>query len=306
MPMQPVLFSVAGQTISSLGLFLVLALLAGLFVIWRLINFYDLDKDKTIDIVILTFVAALISARVYFILFHPAEFNTLAKVALFNRYPGLSFWGGLFGGILALWYLAYRNKYKFWQLADYLIVASFLAISITSLGCLLGSCQYGLPSNLFFAVRQIGLIERRFPLQLLESILFLTFFFYLWKKVIRFHFNGQIASKGLIWLGILKFLLEFLRGDSQKIVGAFGLGHIYSAAVLALGIYAYYTQSTRRLVDDLGFIISLISRANRRKLIVSKLKKSWYNFMVDWKLRVTKFGKKLPRRLNVKANPKEF
>lgn len=303
--MQPVLFTVGQQTISSLGLFLVFALLSGLFVIWRLILLYELDKDKIIDLVIITFAAGLISSRIYFVLFHYSEFNTLAKIVFFNRYPGLSFWGGLFGGMLALSYLAFRSKVKFWQLADYLIVVLFLAVSITSLGCLFGSCQYGLPSD-FLGVRQVGLIDKRFPLQIVEALIFFIGFLYLWKRVVKFHFDGQIASKGLICFGVIKFFLEFFRGDSQKIVGFFALGHLYSLAVLTLGFYAYYTQSTKRLTDDLRFLFKLIKSSDKRKMVISKLRKSCYNHLVNWKIKTAKFGKKLPRRLNVKANPEEF
>lgn len=304
--MQPVLFNVGQQTISSLGLFLVISAVASLFVIWRLILIYELDKDKTIDLAIITFIGGLVFSRAYFVLFHYPDFNSPTKIFFFNRYPGLSFWGGFFGALVVLGYFCYRNKHKFWQMMDYLITALFLGISISSLGCLLGSCQYGLPSNAFFAVRQVGLIDKRFPLQIIEAIVFFVAFSHLWKKVIKFHFDGQIAAKGLMWLGVLKFILEFLRGDSQRIAGFFMLGHLYSLAVFALGVYAYYTQSTRRLSDDWLFVTSLTYKPDRRKMVLLKIKKNCYNLMVDWKLRTAKFGRKLPRRLNVKANPKEF
>src|SRR5258708_17707733 len=177
--MQPVLLTLGGQPISSFGLFLLLSFLASSYFIWRVVRAYELDEERAIDLLLLTFSGGLIGARVYFVLLHLNQFDTLSKIVLINRYPGLSFWGGFLVGFLVLKFFAARFKLAFWQLADFALIGLLIGLSISSLGCLLGSCQYGLPSNLPFAVTQVGLIGKRFPLQIIEALVYLVIFYYL-------------------------------------------------------------------------------------------------------------------------------
>jgi len=138
--MLPILFTIGSWPVSSFGLFLVAALFAASFVIWRLTKVYDFDGEQVIDIILLTFFGALIFARIYFIVTHPSLFeeNGFLKMILINRYPGLSFWGGFIGGMISLIFVVRNFKLNFWQIADFATVGLLLGLSIGSLGCFLG------------------------------------------------------------------------------------------------------------------------------------------------------------------------
>jgi phosphatidylglycerol---prolipoprotein diacylglyceryl transferase len=229
---KPVLISLAGFPISSFGVFLSISIVLALFFIWRIIRVYELDEEKVIDLFILTVLSGFVFSRLYFVLFHPNQFVELGRIFLINRYPGLPFWGGFLGGVLVLKLLSKRYRMNFWQIADFAVVGLFIAMAITSLGCLLGACQYGVLSSSPFAVAQAGIIGKRFPLQIIESLVFFVGFLYLSANALRFHFFGQIFSQGLIYLGISKFILEFFRGDTQTLYGPISctgqsLGAIY-------------------------------------------------------------------------------
>ena len=90
-----------------------------------------------------------------------------------------------------------RLKLRVWQVADLITVGFFIAWSIGSIGCFLGSCEYGVESNLFFAVSQSGVIGQRFPIQIIQSLMALVAFWYIWKSIIKFHFDGQIVGNEL-------------------------------------------------------------------------------------------------------------
>jgi phosphatidylglycerol---prolipoprotein diacylglyceryl transferase len=304
--MLPVLFTIGKQSISSFGLFLLLAFIAGAFVIWRLIKIYELDEEKTIDLIILTSVGGLIFARVYFILFHLTDFNTWDKILLINKYPGLSFWGAIIGSILTLKLFSHKMKINFYQAADIGIIGVFTGLILSSIGCLLGSCEYGQISNLPVAVNQIGLIGQRFPLQIISAVLCLIFAIYLWRQSLRFHFNGQILAKGLILLGLMKFSLEFYRGDRQIIWNGLSLGFLWSLLLVVLGIKIYYHQSRKSFVADLKYALSIFYKANRRRNFVLKLSRELYNFRVNLKFAISKRHKKVLKDLNVKTTPPQI
>lgn len=304
--MFPTLFSLGPVSISSFGIFLLVSLLASSYVIWRIIKVYEIDEEKTIDFIFISFLGSLLFARLYFVLFNLEQFDSIYKVLLFNKYPGMSFWGGLIGGIAILKLASVRLKINFWQVADFAIVGLFIGLSVSSLGCLFGGCQYGQVSNLPIAVTQVGQVGPRFPLQVIEAGLFFIGFLMLWKAVMRFHFAGKIATKGLIYLGFIKLILEFFRADRQQVYLGVSMGHILSVLFIAMGIFFYYNRARRSVFSDLRLVFRTIFERNKRKQAVSKFRKSWYNLRVSWKFNFQRFKRRLSKNLNVKSNPAKF
>lgn len=304
--MLPVLFTVSGFSVSTFGVFLLLSILVATYLIWKLGMIEELNVERILDIVLISLIGGFIGARAYYILFHLPEFNSFWKVILINKYPGLSFWGGLIGGYIALKLISNRFKINFWQVLDLAIIGVFIAIPITSIGCLLSSCQVGLPTNSFLGVSQIGYLGKRFPLQIFEALLFILFFYSLWKKSLKFHPFGYIAYKGLLILGVLKFILEFLRGDTQKLLGPLTLGHLWALILFSFGVIIYHRLTKKTLTQDLKFITSLFTNSGKRKLVVSRIYRNWYNLFVSLKFSIQRWPKKMAKLLNIKSNPQRF
>jgi phosphatidylglycerol---prolipoprotein diacylglyceryl transferase len=117
--MLPVLLALGPITVSSFGFFLALAFLWGTFLVWRLARAWDLDGEKTLDLVLLTFFGGVVGARLFFISLNFDFFSEdFFRIILITKYPGLSFWGGLLGGWLTLAFMAKRLKQDLWQVAD--------------------------------------------------------------------------------------------------------------------------------------------------------------------------------------------
>lgn len=305
--MYPILLSLGPIKISSFGVFLVLGILAAVYFIWKLAKTYDIGEEKILDLAILTFFGGVIGARLYFIAWHFDAFANFGKILLINRYPGLSFWGGLFGGLLTLYLLTKKFKLNFWQIADFAAIGFLAGLILGDLGCFLGGCFYGVPSNLPFATPIIGVIGRRFPIAIIESLILLAFFSSFWKQSIRFHFFGKIFAFSLMLIGIVKSITQIYRGDIRP------WENIFPIILFAFGATVYYLRSKRRLSADLKFVVSIFTTRKNQELVLSSLKKSCYNTKVNWKIRLDKFTtnfsslpKILKRRFNVKSTPKNF
>ncbi|MBI2595165.1 prolipoprotein diacylglyceryl transferase [Candidatus Daviesbacteria bacterium] len=303
--MKPVLFSVGALSISSFGFFLLIACGVGVYIIWRIVRVYDLDEEKSLDLIILTIAGGLIVSRLYFVLFHIEQFDSVIKIILVNRYPGFSFWGAFFGAFGIFRVLCARFKLNFWQMADLVMPGVFLGISVATLGCLLGSCEYGLVTNAPFAIIQAGLVDKRFPVQVVESLLFFLGFLYLWKGALRFHRFGAITAEGLMLIGIFKFMLEFFYGSRQQF-GVFSAGLVYSVLLIISALWVYYFTNKRSPLADLKMLKVLAQRSDKRHELVSKIGKNWYNLKVDFKVTFQKAKKGLLKLLNVRANPQKF
>lgn len=308
--MLPVLFSIGPISISSFGFFLALGFLYGALLVWRLARAWDLEEEEILDLVLLVFFGGLIGARVYFVLLHPSFFDDLFKAFLITKYPGFSFWGALLGGWLSLFYFTRRFKLNFWQIADIAVVGFLGGLILGDIGCLLGSCSVGVRSESFLAVNMVGVIGKRFPTPALEALLLIMILRSLWPKATHFHIAGQILSWGLIYLGLVKFILEFFRQEQ-------GAGYIFSLVLSTLGVAVFYKISKRSPLADLRQFISntirFITENQFRNVVLSNTSKGWYNYFssvalsqqVSW-TKLGKFLNKFLKKIHVKPTPKDF
>lgn len=295
--MLPVLFSIGPILVSSFGFFLALGFLLGTFLIWRLARAWDLDEEKILDLSLLTFFGGLIGARLYFALEHFDLFSTdLIKIALITKYPGLSFWGAFLGGYLTLSFFIKRFKLELESILDIVAVGFLGGLVLGSLGCFLGGCGVGSESNLFIAVNQVGFVGKRFPIQLIEGLIFLIILWKIWPKAIHFHTPGKIFSLTLIWVGVVKFLAEFFKMGS-------GTGYFLSLILLTLGITFFYRITKRSFRSDINSFIKssmrMITDSQFRGLILQKVIKGWYNQLAQTSWKIKRLSKFL-RRMNVK------
>jgi phosphatidylglycerol---prolipoprotein diacylglyceryl transferase len=304
--MFPTVFSTSKFTLSSFGLFLILGLILMTFAIWKISRAYEVDEEKSLDLLLLSLVGAFLSARVLYILLNFQAFDSFFKWILINKYPGLSFWGAILGGFLIMRIFYRKFKLNFWQVADFFIVGLFVAATLGSIGCFLGACDSGVPSNLFLAVDQVGLLGRRFPIQIVEFFIFLFLFVSFYKQVLRFHFNGQILAKGLIALGITKFVLwTFISRDSaSEIDQVFNL--LTPLLCVILGTFIYYKKSKKSFKKDFIFLMTFLFNPTYRKVVVLHLQRSWYNLSIKVRLKFLGFKKNWQRKLNIKPNPTKF
>lgn len=310
--MYPVLFHLGPLTVSSFGFFLSLAVLFAVFISWRLAKAYDLNLEKVIDLAIFTFLGGIVFARIFFVIFNWSffGFDNLSKIFLINLFPGFSFWGGLMGGIFVLWLFSKRFKLVFWQITDFAAVSFLLGLAISDIGCFLGGCYIGASSQSFLALPVVGIIGKRLPISLFESLILFFVFFYLFKQVIKFHFAGKILALSLIYLGLIKFILQFFR-DTQGREGL--ISYFLSFGLIISGIFVFYLRSKRNIVEDLRNLAQTPFSFKKRQTVVSSLKKTWYNKRVSWKIKLSRirkflgnFPRILKRRLNVKSTPKDI
>src|SRR3989344_792405 len=295
--MLPVLLSLGSIPVSSFGVFLALGFLVGVFLIWRLSRAWDLDEENILDLILLTFLGGLVGARLYFGLENLSFFaaNPL-KIILINKQPGFSFWGAILGGWLTLYAFARTKKVDFWLVADIASVGFLGGLILADLGCFLGGCDIGIQSRLPLAVNMVGAIGKRFPTQLLEALLLLIVLLRIWSTAIHFHPRGKIISLSLIYIGIIKFLMEPLKQQHNE-------GVFLSAVLFFLGMTIFYRSSKRNAVTDFknaGFqVYKLVTNSESRTFALDRFKKYCYNqkTSVAWKLR--NFKKTL-RRFNVR------
>ena len=147
---------------------------------------------------------------------------------------GLVFYGGLLGGIFGALIGAKIAKCPLQKL-DYCIVPLIpFGHAVGRIGCHFAGCCYGCAYDGLFSVSYVHVDHPCFPIQLLESlanVLLGAFLLRLSKKSQR---SNWLLQYYLISYAILRFLLEFLRGDAER--GMFGETSISQWASIMLVI----------------------------------------------------------------------
>ncbi len=154
-----------------------------------------------------------------------------AKVTLNNI--GLTSYGGALGLVLAS--LIFEKIYPLEKLLiKYSILALPLIYGIAKIGCFFSGCCYGIPYNGIFSVIYIdGLNIPLFPIQLLETVSFITIFFVLNKL----RNKDNIIYISLVIMSLLKFTLDFLRYDHLRTM--ITINQIISVIVFIIGLILF-------------------------------------------------------------------
>lgn len=220
--MLPVLFSIGPITIYTFGFLLAVGFLLASFLTWRRLRDSGFDEEKIIDFLLGLTLSAFVFARLGFILTHWSTFGfSLARWVLLGRFPGLSFWGAILGGIFALIWFCQKNRWEFWRVADE-IIFGFLPFGVLiQLGCFFDGCSLGIPTSMPWGMFFPGDFIRRQPVSLFAAFIF----FLIWVLLLRVERHWRTwdwyksSAEGFISLSFLglafltSFLLAFLEEE---------------------------------------------------------------------------------------------
>lgn len=253
--MFPELITIGGFTIYTYGVVLAIAYLTAIWLsVWRA-GRVGIDRKVMIDAAIIILIAAIVGAKLFYVLGHLDEMISNPGRLIDSLRAGGVFQGGLILATIAgLWYLI-RKKQPIWQFADVIAPSIALGQAIGRVGCFAAGCCYGLtcdPSQVPWAVTfPAGSIAAPpgiplHPTQLYELVLdlvvfaLLTFF---WK---RRRFAGQIFWSYVVLYSIVRGgVVEWFRGDHGRIfLGMTGQQWI-SVFTLIVGVIMYFWLSSR-------------------------------------------------------------
>jgi phosphatidylglycerol---prolipoprotein diacylglyceryl transferase len=260
---RPTLFHLGHFPVHSYGSMIAIGVVIGVAVAVRRGRRIGFDSGDVLDLTFYAVIIGLVGARLLYVLMHASEYARLCAGTAAPRAWGqwlsdcaqpLRFWQGglvfLGGGILAAVsciYFARRKKLAFGDVADVLAPSVSIAHVFGRLGCFMVGCCYGKPwaAGVQFPEGSVAYSEwltRRglvmgvpstpglHPTQLYESIgeaCIFVFLTWLWR---RRRFPGAVALSYAIGYGIVRFLVEILRGDDLRAfvmqVRSPGLAHL--------------------------------------------------------------------------------
>jgi prolipoprotein diacylglyceryl transferase len=264
-------------TIPTFGLMVAAALLVSAYVLQadfdrrrgqlEKIPRYQGQKDEGFLIIGIAGIAGLLGARLYHVLESPAEFFANPWPQLLSRY-GFAWFGGFFGGFVALLFLARWLKIPFLEFLDICSPASCVGYAVGRIGCLLsGDGDYGMPTSLpwgmSFPNGVVPTDQRVHPTPLYEFFIWLAIAAFLWnmgtKSLRGPKAKGEIFVNYLILTGIARFLIEFIRINPRSFLGmsnaqVASLASIIAGAVLLWRIKSHFhaLKKEHRIVEHIA------------------------------------------------------
>jgi phosphatidylglycerol:prolipoprotein diacylglycerol transferase len=237
--MHPILLKIGPITIYSYGVMIALGIITGLFLARRQARQEEIDPDKIIDISFYLLIAALIGARLMFVLMNFKEYiaDPLAILKIWEG--GLVFYGGLVPAVVVgIWYIK-RLGLPLWQVADILAPSLAIGHAMGRIGCFFAGCCYGGVCDLPWAVTFTdprSLAPQGVPLhpsQLYSSLSLFALFAFLILLRKKKTFHGELFWTYILCYAIGRFLLEFLRDDLR---GGFLGGVLSPAQVIGIPV----------------------------------------------------------------------
>ncbi len=229
--MYPVLFDLdlgrLGQfTIGTYGLFYALGFLLALRVGVHYARREGLPTSRIIDLGILTLIAGFVGAKVLLYLLHFGYYMENPQEILRSLRSAGVFYGGFALALLTAFVYLRRHALPFGRVAD--IAAPSLAAgqAVGRLGCFFAGCCFGQVCDLPWAVTftnaraseltDVPLFVRLHPTQLYHALADIALLGITAYAMRRRRFDGQVFWIYVLVYAILRFVVEFFRGDAAR------------------------------------------------------------------------------------------
>ena len=240
------LFRIGEFEVTSFGVLVAVAAMVGLLLFDRERRRSGLP-DRVLDAGMVGIVGGLAGAKLAWAVEHAGAQG--AFLELFLSRGGLSWFGGLIGGLAAGVLVLRSRRIPIVPVLAAATPALALAHAIGRAGCFLVGDDYGLPSDLPWAVAfPDGLPPTTTPVhptQLYEMAALLPGAWILqrWRRQGRP--DAFILGAYFIGAGALRFFIEFLR-LREPLVGPFAVAHVLSLAAVGLGVVLLYSEGSRK------------------------------------------------------------
>lgn len=204
------------------GLFFYLGIIFAAIFAFGICKRRDLPAYEVAYSAVYIMIGAIIGSKLLFVLVsykQIAAYDLSLEAIIKGRFV---FYGGLLGGVIGLIIYTKQYKLEFLRFADVFATVVPLGHAFGRIGCYFAGCCYGLPYNgplSCIYTETVGLTPLNiplFPIQLLEAICLLTIFGLLLFIYFKYKKCGLVTSVYLLAYSLLRFIIEFFRGDVER------------------------------------------------------------------------------------------
>jgi phosphatidylglycerol:prolipoprotein diacylglycerol transferase len=273
--MFPVLFRIGSFTVTSFGVMIALAFVAGGMAMARELRRTGQDPEHAWDLCGWAAIFGILGAKIYYLFLHFPETRADPVHAILSR-SGLVWYGGFILAALAVLWRLRRLKLPVLTFADGAGISLAIGYAVGRIGCFLVGDDYGGPTNLPWGVafpngappstagnlRAFGVhvpagvadstVMTVHPTQVYETLMSFAIFLLLLRLRPKFVTPGQIFFIWLALAGVERFVVEIFRAKDDRLLGPFSIAQLISFLIVAVGVAGFAAVARRRATQPAG------------------------------------------------------
>lgn len=248
----PVAFELGTLDIRWYGIIISIALLLGTILSIGEAKKQGIEEDFMLDLYIRMIPAAIIGARLYYVIFSWEYYKDNLLMIFSTRSGGIAIHGAVLGGLLISLIFIKRHQISFWKLADIIAPYLILGQAIGRWGNFMNQEAHGGLVSKEFISKFPDFIENQMyingnyyhPTFLYESIWnSLVFIVLIVLRRKPYIIKGDIFSLYIISYSIGRFFIEGMRTDSLML-GTVRIAQLMSVLLIGLGAFLIYKRHT--------------------------------------------------------------
>ncbi len=250
--MDPILVHLGPFALSWHSLFIVVGIVAGVWLTTSLVTKAGLSADMFYSMVIWAIPGGILGARLVHVIDYWDLYSSNPGSILAFWEGGLALWGGILGGTLTAVIYARIKGFKLAGYADPAALGLLLAQAIGRIGDIINGEHISRGTNLSWGITythpgspSFGLPPTH-PAVAYELIMDLLILGILWKLLGRVKPDGSIFLLYLVTYSVGRFFLSFLRLDSNTVLLGLNQPQWLSLIVLAIAIPLLLLQQSSR------------------------------------------------------------
>ena len=251
-------FTVGNMEIPLYGIFFYCGVLAAAAAAYFLCSRVPMARFDLVGSAIYVMIGAIAGAK---LLFLAVSFRTILALHLPLEAilkGGFVFYGGLLGGAAGLWIYTRQYRLPFPDFGDLYAVVLPLGHAFGRVGCFFAGCCYGIPYDGCFSYTyhasagSVPLGVPLLPVQLMEAALLLLLFgLQLWLFCRFPRRRGMAALVYATVYPVLRFTLEFLRGDTERgSLWGLSLSQWISLGLFSVSVFCRILQIRKKSIQD--------------------------------------------------------
>ncbi len=251
--MYPTLFRIGDISVSSFSVMVLMAFLIAYVVSESEFKRKGINSNLTDLLLIACVIGGLGGAKLLF-LYQQVPITDFMSDPVRYLASGFTFFGGLIGALVLIWLVTQMKRISFLAVTDTIAPVLVLAYAVGRIGCFLVGDDYGIPSNLPWAVSfpngSPPTYETVHPTQVYDTISMTIVFMYLWSIRKKNYPAGRMSAITFIILGAQRFLVEFLRTTTPSFIPGLSQSQVISIGLIVLGLVMLYKIKSRPVTAE--------------------------------------------------------
>jgi phosphatidylglycerol:prolipoprotein diacylglycerol transferase len=254
-PLNPIFLELGPLTIYWYGLIIGTGAMLGLYLATKEGARRGVPKDTFLDAVLWAIPIAILSARLYYVLFSWDYYSQNPGKILAIWEGGLAIHGGLIGALVTGYIFARKRGLSFWKLADIAAPSIILGQAIGRWGNFMNQEAHGGEvTRLFleglmlpkFIINQMYIDGTYYhPTFLYESLWnFAGFIILIFLRRVNLK-RGEMFLSYVIWYSTGRFFIEGMRTDSLMLTDTIRIAQVISLVLIAAAIFVWWYRRNK-------------------------------------------------------------